>query len=319
MEDAKIVELFWTRNEDAIKEKDEDDKTRWTQARPTGFALEDFAAHFIHAEIPGSQSLYQRAVSGNVLVGGEGVAEAVAGQDEHTFLNLLREVCDPVLVQADLQQNVAEIGVVRRKPCLGVFRHQRLRDPVGVHGLGLAVGGLDNAGLVDALAVGHMSRDPDVFGIGENQVGEQGVLVPVALGETEMLEQRTPVELSPGVAVKGIGVGDFTVGFVAVHDGFLGIIHIICAALHQIAVVCKGGVQHGVDGAGQEKIVGIDEHEIFAENLPDAGISCPGKTFVPLVNDRHPGVVGVGVRNCGGGVGGAVVHQNHAIGILCLL
>ena len=40
MEDAKIVELFWARNEDAIKEKDENDKTRWTQARPTGIALE---------------------------------------------------------------------------------------------------------------------------------------------------------------------------------------------------------------------------------------------------------------------------------------
>ena len=39
MEDAKIVELFWARNEDAIKEKDENDKTRWTQARPTGIAL----------------------------------------------------------------------------------------------------------------------------------------------------------------------------------------------------------------------------------------------------------------------------------------
>ena len=224
-----------------------------------------------------------------------------------------------MLVQADLQQDIAKIGVVRRKPCLSVFQHQRLRDPVGVHGLGLAVGGFDDAGLVDAVAVGHMSRDPDVFGIGENQVGEQGVLVPVALGEAEMLEQRAPVELSPSVAVKGIGVGDLPVRFIAVHDGFPVIIHVIRAALHQIAVVGKGGVQHGVDGTGQEKIVGINEHEVFAENLPDAGISCPGKALVPLVNDRHPGVVGVGVRNRGGGVGGAVVHQNHAIGILCLL
>lgn len=121
------------------------------------------------------------------------------------------------------------------------------------------------------------------------------------------------------MTVERVGVGYLVVGLVAVHDRLSVIIHIICAALHQIAVVGKGGVQHGVDGAGQEKIVGIDEHKIFAENLPDAGISCPGKTLVPLVNDRHPGVVGVGVRNRGGGVGGSVVHQNDAVCILCLL
>ena len=164
-----------------------------------------------------------------------------------------------------------------------------------------------------------MSCDPDVFGIGENQVGEQGVLVPVALREAEMLKERAPVEFSPCVTVERVGVGYLVVGLVAVHDRLPVIIHVIRAALHQIAVVGKGGVQHGVDGTGQEKIVGINEHEVFAQNLPDAGISRAGKALVPLVNDRHPGVVGVGVRNRGGGVGRAVVHQNDAVCILCLL
>ena len=120
--------------------------------------LKKLAAHFIYAEIPCSQSLYQRAISGNVQIGGEGIAEKVTGQNEHALLNVFWEVCDAVLVQADLQQDVPEIGVVCRKPRLGVLCHQFLRDPVGVHGLWLAVGGFDDAGLVDAVAVGRPRR-----------------------------------------------------------------------------------------------------------------------------------------------------------------
>ena len=134
-----------------------------------------------------------------------------------------------------------------------------------------------------------------------------------------MLKERAPVEFSPCVTVERVGVGYLVVGLVAVHDRLSVIIHVIRAALHQIAVVGKGGVQHGVDGTGQEKIVGINEHEVFAENLPDAGISRAGKALVPLVNDCHPRVVGVGVRDRGGSVGRAVVHQNDAVCILCLL
>ena len=104
--------------------------------------------------------------------------------------------------------------------------------------------------------------------------------------------------------------GYFLVGFVAVHDGFPMVIHVICAALHQIAVVGKCGIQQGVNGTGQKKIIGINKHNVFAENFQNPGISRAGMSLVPLVNDCHPRVVGVGVRDRGGGVGRAVVHQN---------
>ena len=113
--------------------------------------------------------------------------------------------------------------------------------------------------------------------------------------------------------------GYFLVGFVAVHDGFPMVIHVICAALHQIAVVGKCGIQQGVNGTGQKKIIGINKHNVFAENFQNPGISRAGMSLVPLVNDCHPRVVGVGVRDRGGGVGRAVVHQNDVVCILCLL
>ena len=222
------------------------------------------------------------------------------------------------MVQPDLIQKLGKVSAVHRQSQGRPFLHQLLGDPAGIHSLGAAPGGGGDALGIPAVDVGHFRHPERGLYPRPNQKSQNGVLIPESLGELKVLKNLRLVDLGPGLAVEGERIGG-TGCFVAVHNRLLVSGQVVRAPLRHIAALFISGGQQSLDGPGEQQVIGVHEHQIPSENLLQGHISGSGEAPVFLMNDLHPGIIGIPVRNGRGGIRGTVVHQNNTEIIFCLL